>query len=40
MKALGTFAGWKMLEMADEDAFMSPFGCLFEVKMPFDTKEY
>ena len=34
------FAGWKTLEMMNEDAFMNPFGGLFEVKMPFSTKTY
>ena len=38
--ALGTFLGWKMLEMINEDAFMNRFGGLFEVKLPFHTKAY
>ena len=35
MKALGIFAGWKILEMTNNDAFMNSFGTLFEVKVPF-----
>ena len=40
MKALGTFVGWKMLKMTNEDALINLFGGLFEVKMPFHTKAY
>ena len=40
MKALGMFAGWKMLEITDKDAFMNTFGGLFEVKMSLHSKAY
>ena len=40
MKALGTFVGLKMVEMADQDVVMNPFGGLFDVKMPFYINAY
>ena len=40
MKALGTFLGLKMVEMAAQDVFMNPFGGLFDLKMPFYINVY
>ena len=37
-KGARTFAGWKMLEMTNNEAFMDPFGGLFEVIVPFYTR--
>ena len=39
-KALGMFVGLKMVEMADQDVFMNPFGGLFDLKMPFYINAY
>ena len=39
-KALGTFVGLKMVEMADKDVFMNPFGGLFDLMMPFYINAY
>ena len=35
-----TFVSLKMVEMADQDVFMNPFGGLFDVKMPFYINAY
>ena len=37
---LGTLVGLKMVEMADQDVVMNPFGGIFDVKMPFYINAY